>query len=308
MLCVCGPAHAVRDDYPSKPIRLVVPGTGGGTDLMARLIAQALASPLGQQVVVHNKPTGVIPGETVARAQADGYTLLLSGSGLWLAPLLHDKVPFDPVRDFAPVTLAASQPNVLAVHASVAASVKELVALAKARPGTLNYASGSTGSPNHMAAELFKSMAGVNIVRVNYAGAGAMLTALSAGEVQVLFVTAGAVSSQIKLGRIRALAVTTAKPSPILPDLPTLAASGLPGYESVSVYGVFVPFNTPPAVISRLNREIVKVVNQPDLKEKLFSMGAEAVGSTPHQLAVTVRADIALSARIIREAGIRAGG
>lgn len=293
--------------YPSRPIRLVVPGTGGGSDLMARVIAQAITGPLGQPVVVHNRPTGVIPGDTVAKAQPDGYTMLLSGSGLWLAPLLQDKVPFDPVKDFAPVTLAVSQPNVLAVNPSVATSVKELIAVAKAKPGALNYASGSTGSPNHMAAELFKSMAGVNIVRVNYAGAGAMITALAAGEVQVLFVTAAGVAAQAKAGRVRALAVTSAKPSALLPDLPTIAASGLPGYESASVYGIFVPAKTAKPIIARLNHEIVQALNQREMKEKLLSMGSEAVGSSPEQLGATVKADMAVSAKIIKSAGIHEG-
>ena len=297
---------ASSQSFPYKPIRIVVPGTGGGTDLMARVIAHELAAPLGQQVVIENRPTGVIPAQTVSRAQPDGYTLLMSGSGLWLAPFLQDKVPFDPANDFSPITLAVGQPNVLAVHPSVATSVKELIALAKARPGELNYASGSAGAANHVAAELFKAKAGVAIVRVNYKGAAAGLNALMSGEVQVMFVTAAAVVPHIKTGRVRALAVTSANPSALLPDLPTVAASGLPGYESTSIYGIFAPAKTPKPVITRLNKEIIQVLNKPDLKEKLISMGGEAVGSSPDQLAATVKSDMAIIGKLLKKTGIQA--
>ena len=297
---------ASSQSFPYKPIRIVVPGTGGGTDLMARVIAHELAAPLGQQVVIENRPTGVIPAQTVARAQPDGYTLLMSGSGLWLAPFLQDKVPFDPVKDFSPITLAVGQPNVLAVHPSVATSVKELIALAKARPGELNYASGSAGAANHVAAELFKAKAGVAIVRVNYKGAAAGLNALMSGEVQVMFVTAAAVVPHIKTGRVRALAVTSTKPSALLPDLPTVAASGLPGYESASIYGVFAPARTPRPIVARLNKEIVQVLGKPDVKEELLSMGGEAVGSSPAQLAAVVKSEMAVVGKLLKEAGIRA--
>jgi len=215
-------------------------------------------------------------------------------------------VPFDPANDFSPITLAVGQPNVLAVHPSVATSVKELIALAKARPGELNYASGSAGAANHVAAELFKAKAGVAIVRVNYKGAAAGLNALMSGEVQVMFVTAAAVVPHIKTGRVRALAVTSANPSALLPDLPTVAASGLPGYESTSIYGIFAPAKTPKPVITRLNKEIIQVLNKPDLKEKLISMGGEAVGSSPDQLAATVKSDMAIIGKLLKKTGIQA--
>jgi tripartite-type tricarboxylate transporter receptor subunit TctC len=297
---------ATAQSFPYKPVRIVVPGTGGGTDLMARLIAHELSVPLAQQVIVENRPTGVIPAETVSRAQADGYTLLMSGSGMWLAPLVQSKVPYDPVKDFSPVTLAVSQPNVLVVHPAVATSVKELIAAAKAKPGALNYASGSAGSANHVAAELFKAKAGVNIVRVNYKGIAAMVPALMSGEVQVLFGSAAAVIPQAKTGKIRALAVTSAKPSALLPDLPTVAASGLPGYESTSVYGIFAPAKTPRAVIARLNKDIVGVLSRADVRDKLISMGAEAAGSTPEQLAAAVKTDMTVVGKVIKDAGIQA--
>ncbi len=303
---VLGAGVVSGQNYPYKPIRIVVPGIGGGSDFMARLIGQGLAGPLGQQVVVENRPTGIIPAEIVSKAQPDGYTLLLSGSGLWLAPFLHDKLPFDPVKDFSPITLAVSQPNILVVNPALPAkSVKELIALARAKPGELNYASGSTGAANHLAAELFKAVAGVNIVRINYKGAAAGLAALIAGEVQVMFVTAAAAVPHIKAGRVRALAVTTAQPSALLPDSPTIAASGLPGYESASIYGIFAPARTPRPIINKLNHEIVRVLNKPDVKEKLFNTGAEAVGSSPEQLAALVKSDMVTSGKLIKDAGIR---
>ena len=304
-LLVASAGLASGQNYPYKPIRIVIPGTGGGGDIMARLIANGLAGPLGQQVVVENRPTGIIPAEIVSKAQSDGYTLLLSGSGLWLAPFLYAKLPFDPVQDFSPITLAVRQPNILVVHPSIATTVAELIAVAKAKPGALNYASGSTGAANHLAAELFKAMAGVNIVRINYKGAAAGLTAVMAGEVQVMFVTAASALPHVKTGRLRALAVTTAQPSALFPGLPTLAASGLPGYESSSVYGIFAPAGTPRAIIGRLNREIVAVLKGPEATRRLSGMGAEAVGSSPQQLATFVKADMAASGKLIRNAGIR---
>ena len=304
-LLVASAGLASGQNYPYKPIRIVIPGTGGGGDIMARLIANGLAGPLGQQVVVENRPTGIIPAEIVSKAQSDGYTLLLSGSGLWLAPFLYAKLPFDPVQDFSPITLAVRQPNILVVHPSIATTVAELIAVAKAKPGALNYASGSTGAANHLAAELFKAMAGVNIVRINYKGAAAGLTAVMAGEVQVMFVTAASALPHVKTGRLRALAVTTAQPSALFPGLPTLAASGLPGYESSSVYGIFAPAGTPRAIIGRLNREIVAVLKGPEATRRLSGMGAEAVGSSPRQLAAFVKADMAASGKLIRNAGIR---
>lgn len=305
-LLVASAGLASAQDYPYKPIRIVVPGTGGGGDIMARLIANGLTDSIEQQVVVENRPTGIIPAEIVSKAQSDGYTLLLSGSGLWLAPFLYAKLPFDPVRDFSAITLAVRQPNILVVHPSIATSVQELITVAKAKPGVLNYASGSTGAANHLAAELFKAMAGVNIVRINYKGAAAGLTAVMSGEVQVMFVTAASALPHVKSGRLRALAVTTAQPSTLFPGLSTLAALGLPGYESSSVYGIFAPAGTPQPIINRLNREIVGVLNSPNVKRKLATMGAEVVGSSPQQLAAMVKSDMVASGKLIRNAGIRA--
>ena len=241
----------------------------------------------------------------LANASRDGYTVLLNGSALWLAPLMQN-ARYNPL-EFAPVTLATTSPNVLVVHPSVAAaSVSELIALAKARPGVLNYASGPAGVPNHLAGELFKALAGVNIVRVGYKGGGPALNDLLAGQVQVLFASAGGIMPHARAGRLRALAVTSAKPSALLPDLPTIAESGLPNYEIVSNDAVFAPPNTPRAVVQRLNQGISHVLGAADVKEKFFKAGVETVGSTPEALEETVRRDIARLGKVIKDTGIRA--
>ena len=295
--------------YPNKPIRIVAPEAGGGTDFAARLIAQGLSSSLGQQVIVDNRggAGGAIAIGIVAKAPADGYTLLCFATNFWLLPFLQDNVSYDPVRDFLPVTLAVTSPNILVVHPSVAAdSVKELIALARARPGQLNYGSGATGGTPHLAAELFKAMARVNVARISYKGTASALTGLLGGEVQLMFPTIVSVMPHVKSGRLRALAITTAQPSPVAPDLPTVAASGLPGYESISINSVFAPANTPAAVINRLNQAIVQVLRGPEVKERFLNAGTETVGSTPAQLAATMKSDMARMGRLIKEAGIRA--
>lgn len=236
----------------------------------------------------------------------DGYTLLFYGSALWLLPFLRDKIPYDPVKDFAVVTLTVNSPNVVAVHPSLAAgSVKELIALAKSKPGQLNYASGSTGSSNHLAAELFSSMAGVNIVRITYKGAGAALNDLIAGQIQLMLPNAAAVIPHVKTGRIRALAVTSLRPSALMPGFPAVAESGLPGYESGSILSVFAPGKTLAALINHINREIVQVISRPDVKEKFFSAGSEVIASSPNELDAVRKSDMAKLGKLIRDVGIR---
>ncbi len=297
--------NAVSQDYPNKPIRIVTSEAGGGNDIQARMIARGLSGALGQQVIVENRPSGVIPGEIVSRASPNGYTLLLYNNTLWTGPLIQ-KTPYDLVRDFAPVTTATIAPNVLVVNpASPANSVAELIALAKSKPGALNYASSGTGATNHLAAELFKTMAGVDIVRIGYKGAGPGLNDLIANQIQVMFPTAGAAAPHVKAGRVKALAVTSAERSSIAPQLPTIADSGLPGYESLAIYGIFVPAGTPRALVNRLNGEIVRILGSADVKEKFFSMGMEAVGGTPVELTARVKADIVRMGRVIRDAGIK---
>jgi tripartite-type tricarboxylate transporter receptor subunit TctC len=304
---VFGTNMASSQDFPAKAIRIVTSGAGGPSDIAARLVAQGISGPLGQQVVVDNRAAGNPVVEAVLRAPPDGYTLLLYGSALWLGPFLQTNAAYDPVRDFSPVTLALTSPNILVVHPSVPAkSVRELVALAKARPGDLNFGTSGPGGSSHLAGELFKSMAGINIVRVNYKSGAAALTALIGGEVQLLFPAASTVSSQVKTGRLRALGTSGTQPSALFPSLPTLAASGLPGYEWTGIFAVFVPAKTPANAVNRLNQAIVQFVNTPAAKEKFADLGVEAVGSSPEQLAAMMKSEMTRMGKVIRDAGIRA--
>jgi tripartite-type tricarboxylate transporter receptor subunit TctC len=248
----------------------------------------------------------VLAIETVAKAAPDGYTLLSYSSSVWVLPLLQP-MPYDPVRDFSPITMAANSPMVLVVHPSVAVkSVAELVALAKARPGELNYASGVSGSASHLPGELFKFMAGVNIVRVPYKATGPALNDLLGGHVQVMFAAPAAATAHMKSGRLRALAVTSAQPSALIPNLPTVAASGLPGYEAGVSYSFFAPAKTPAVLIERLNQEIARVLSRSDVKESFLNSGVEAVSSSPAQVMATMKAEIARWTKVIKAANIRA--
>jgi tripartite-type tricarboxylate transporter receptor subunit TctC len=295
----------VAQDFPSKPVRIVTSPPGATNDFVARVIAQGLIDPLGQPVIVDNRGGSVIPGDIVAKAQPDGYTLLLAGTSFLIGNLLQE-APYDPIGDFAPITLTTSSPNVLVVHSSVPVnSVKELVALAKAKPGVLNYSMGSKGGGAHLGAELFKSMAGINVVGVSYKGTGPALNGLAAGEVQFMISPASTAAAQIKSGRIKALAVTSAQPSTMVPGLPTVAASGLPGYEVLGIDGMFAPRRTPVAVIHRLNSEIVRVLARSDVKQKVLDVGVEAVGSSVEEFGRRTRSEIALWSKVIKDADIR---
>jgi tripartite-type tricarboxylate transporter receptor subunit TctC len=302
---VLAAGDACAQDFPNKPLRMVTSDAGGGNDFQARLIARGLSAAFGQQVVIENRPSGVIPGEIVARAPPNGYTLLLYNNALWTGPLMQ-RVSYDPVKDFSPVTTIAIAPNVLVVNGALPVkSVGDLIALARAKPGQLNYASSGTGASNHLAAELFKTMAGVNLVRIGYKGAGQALNDLNSGQVQVMFPTAGAIAQHIQSGRVRALAVTSAEPSAVMPGLPTVAAAGLPGYESIAIYGVFAPARTPRALIQRLHDEIVRVLATPDVRERFLNAGIEAVGDTPERLAARVKSEMTRMRKVIADAGIR---
>ena len=293
--------------YPNKPIRLVTSTPGGGADFVARIAAQGLSTQLAQQVIVDNRGSGIIIGEIVAKAPADGHTVLVAGPTLWLAPFLYERLSWDPVRDFSPVTLAVSSPNILVVHPSVAAnSVRELIALAKARPGALNYATGGAGSTPHLAAELFKAMAGVDLTRINYKGSGMAINDLIGGQVQVMFVVGSAGMPHVKSGRLRALAVTAAQPTRLFAGMPTVAESGLPGYQSVNNVGIFVPARTPAAIIARLNEESVRVFNSTEVKDRVLNSGSEVAAGTPAQFAAALKAEMAAMGKVIRNAGIRA--
>jgi tripartite-type tricarboxylate transporter receptor subunit TctC len=292
-------------DFPTRPVRIVTAAVGGTTDLVARAIAQGLTASLGQQVIVDNRPTGIIPGEIVVKAPPDGYTLLFHASSLWMMPLLQ-KVPFDPVKDLAPITLATSTPYVVVVHPAVPAkTIKELVALAGAKPGALNYGSGATGAASHLAAEQFKHMAQVNIVRVPYKGQGPAVLGLLGGEVQMSFASAPSVAGHVKAGKLRALAITTPQPSQLAPGLPTVAESGLPGYQSTASAGMFAPIKTSARLITLLNREIVKALNKQEVKDVLYRDGTEVVGSSPQGFANAISAEMAAMAKVIKAAGIR---
>ena len=237
--------------YPAKPVRVISSGVGGGADIAARLLAPGLSEALGQQLVIDNRASGIIPGEVAARTSPDGYSLLFYNNTLWVAPLIQ-KTSYDAVKDFVAVTLVSRSPNILVVHSALpVTSVQQLIALAKKRPGELNYATGSTGASNHIAAELFKAMSGANIVRIPFKNGSLESAALMSGEVQIMF---GSVSMMpyVRSGRLRALAVTSAKPSPLFPEMPTVASAGLHGYESGSFYAMFAPAGTPAAIVSRL--------------------------------------------------------
>ena len=298
-------------DYPEKPIRLLVPAApGGGADFVARILGVKLTEALGQTVVVENRAgaSGTIAADNAAKSTADGYTLLMGQStSVVIAPHLYKKLGYDTLRDLAPVTLVAQVPNILVVHPSVPArTVSEFIALAKAQPELLNYGSSGNGAPSHLAGEMFKSATGVKMVHVPYKGAGLAVNGLIAGEIQVMFAPIVAVLPQVKAGRLRALAVTSATRSAAAPELPTLAESGLPGYEISSWFGLFAPANTPTPVIERLYRETAKALQSPDVRERFAREGAEPVGSSPADFTVYVRAEYAKYTRIVRDSGIKA--
>jgi len=305
-MMVLGTGAVYGQEFPNKPIRIVAPGPGGQSDFAARLIAQELTESLPQQVIVDSRPAGVVPGEVVFRSPPDGYTLLVSGNNLWITPLFQ-KTPYDPLRDFSPISLTNRQPNILVVHPSLPVkSVRELIALARARPGELNYTSAATGSSSHIAAELFKYMTGVNIVRIPYKTSATEMADLVGGHVQLTFGTTASVLPHVKSGKLRALAVTSAQTSVLFPDLPTVAASGVPGYEAGSMAGLFAPAKTPEAIINRLNQDVVRVLNKADVKERFFRAGVETVGSSVEELSTVMKSEVARLSKVIKDADIRA--
>ena len=303
-LLVAGITGAHAQDYPVKPIRIVTFEAGGGSDIVSRLIAQGLSARLGQQVIVENR-VGVIAVETGAKAAPDGYTLLLGGSVIWTEPLLRKNVPWDAQNDFAPVTSTSRSPNMLVVHPSLpVTSVKELITLARSRPGELNYGSAGSGSTTHLAGELFMFLTGTKVTRIAYRGNSAAMTNLMGGHLQIMFPSVGEVTPHVKAGRVRPLAVTTAQVSSLAPNIPTVTDSGLPGYESASVLGILAPARTPPAIVNRLNQEIVQILNYEATREKFFSMGFESLGSSPEQFSGLIRSEIAKWGKVIAGAGL----
>ncbi len=297
-------AAASGQSYPNKLIRIMTGEIGGSTDFVSRQIGNALSGPLGQSIIIENR-VGIISIETVARSQPDGYTVLVAGTNFWINPLFQT-TRYDAVNDFSPITLISTSPMVLVVHPSLPVkSVKELIALAKAKPGELNYASGATGGTYHLASELFTAMAGINILRVNYKGTGAMFNDLFAGQVQMMFVPAPAWSPNAKSGRLKALAVSSAERSTLFPSLPTVAASGLPGYSFGSPIIMVVPAKTPEAISYRLNQEVVRVINRPNMKELFLNAGSEIVSSSPQELAVWMNNEIVRMTKIFKNSASR---
>jgi tripartite-type tricarboxylate transporter receptor subunit TctC len=298
-------SQSADSTFPAKPVRIVTGQSGGSPDMVSRVLSQGLAARVSEQVIVDNRPTGNIPAELVSHAAPDGYTLLVTSNVLWIGPLLQ-ATSYDAGKDFAPVILAARAPNVLVVHPSLPArSVKELIAIAKARPGELNYASSASGTSSHLAAELFNYMARVKITRIPYKGAGVATNDLITGQVHLSFFTATSVMPHVRAGRLRALAVTSRTPFNALPDLPTVAASGLPGYESSSIYAVFAPARTPDAIVAKLNREIAAVLNAQEVKTRFANIGAEVASSSPVHLAEAMRSETSTMRKVIAAANLR---
>lgn len=301
---------AVAQAYPAKPVRMVVPfPAGGATDIVGRLVAQKLTEAWGQQVVVDNRSGagGTIGSDVVAKSAPDGYTILVATSSTHaIAPSVYSRLAYDPVRDFAPVTLLVSATILLAVHPSVPAkSVQALIALGKRQPQALSFASSGNGGISHLIGEQFKSMAGIQMLHVPYKGDTPALVDLVSGQVSLMFGTAVSFLPYVKSGRLNGLAVTNPKRSPIVPHIPTVAESGLPGFEALQWFGIFAPAGTPKDIVARLNGEIVKILRLQDMRERLSGLGADVVGNTPEQFAAFQRADAAKWAKVAKESGAR---
>jgi tripartite-type tricarboxylate transporter receptor subunit TctC len=307
----CGAnSAAIAAEYPVRTIRYIVPqGAGGSSDTLARLVTQKLSESLGQQVVTDNRPgaTGNIGTEIAARANPDGYTLLQVATSLATNPALSVKMPFDPIRDFAPVTLLSQSPNLWIVHPSLPArNMRELIALAKMRPGEINYSSSGTGSSQHLAGELLKSLAHIDIVHIPYKGSPPALIDLLGGRVVLMCSTIAPAMPLVKSAKLRALAVTSLKRSAAAPEIPTVAESGLPGYEATAWQGVLAPAGTPRDIIVKLNAELVRVIHLPDVRRQLGDQGYEPAGNTPEQFADYIKSEIAKWTRVIKAAGLKA--
>ena len=303
-MMVLGAGMVSGQGYPNKPVRIITSAPGGGSDFVSRQIAQGISGPLGQPVVVDNRPGTVLPMEAVSKAAPDGYSLMVQGSSVWVFPLLNS-APYDPIKDFAPISLVVREINMLAVHPSLPVkSVKELIALAKAKPGAINYGA-TTGGMQHLGSELFKSMAGANIVGIPYKAVAAVLTAAVSGEVQVVILDAAFLMPHVKAGKLRALAITSGTPSALVPGMPTIADSGLPGYDIVGRTGIYAPAGTSAAIINRINQEVVRAINRPEIKEKLLAAGVEPIGSTPGEFAAIIKSEYSRLGKVVADAKMR---
>jgi len=310
LLAVPAFAAQAAEKYPVRPIRFVIPfPPGGGNDILGRAFSERLGERLGQQWVVDNRggASSIIGAEIVARAPADGYTLLLgTNSTLAVVPSLRRKLPFDPIKDYDAISLMSSSPYLLVVNPGFEAkSVKELIALAKARPGQLDFASPGHGTSNHLAFEMFKLMAGIELTHIPYKGTSAMITDLLGGRVSVMFVSTASVRPHVLSGRLRALGISTAKRSPAMPEVAPIAEMGVAGFDTASWVGLVGPRGTPPAIIKRLNAEINKVIDEGDLKDKLASQGFIPDGSTPREFAAHIRDELARYRKLVKDAGIK---
>jgi len=304
-------AGAQPGDYPNHPIRYIVANSaGGGEDTTARTIAGKLTTALGQQIIIDNRPgaAGSIAAELAAKSPPDGYTIMMGSVGsLAVNPSMYKKLAYNPERDLAPVSLVVSQGNILVVNPAVPArSVRELIALAKAKPGKLTFGSSGSGNAGHLAGELFKNMAGVDMVHVPYKGGAPAMIDLIGGRIDMVFSSAATALPQIKADKIKALAVTTAKRSTQLPEVPTIAESGIPGYEAANWYGIVVPIKTPQNIIQRLNAEIVRVLSAPDTKAALFNQGLDAAPSTRQEFGAQMHSEAIKWAKVVKSAGITA--
>ena len=309
-LALMSGAASAQTVYPSKPIRFVVGfGAGGGNDMIARTLSRKLTDSMGQQVIVDNRPggAGIVAAVMTAKAPADGYTLF-AGSISTLATnvSMHTKLPYDPIRDFAPVTVTTMSPYMLALNTAVpAATLKEFIALAKSSGGKFNYASAGSGGGNHLSQEMFKFMAGIDLVHVPYKGAAEQTTALIAGEVQMSFIQVQVVLPQVRAGRLRGLAITSAQRLPIAPEVPTIAEAAVPGYEATSWQGVVVPAGTPHAIVERLHAEIAKALQAPDVKDRMTVEGSTPGGITPAAFAVFIKSETAKWAKVVKLSGAK---
>ncbi len=309
-LAGAAPGPGLAQGYPSRPIRLVVPfPPGGSLDVVARAIGQKLTAAWGQPVVIDNRPGagGNIGADLVAKSAPDGYTILEGALSTHAVNVsLYSKLPFDPVRDFAPITLVATTPNVLVVNSAFPVnSVPELIAYAKAHPGALSFGSGSNGSAGHLAGELFKAEAGVDMVHVPYKGAAPALQALLAGDTQLMFDNLANSMPQLKAGKLKALAVTTAKRSALAPDLPTLAESGLPGFDIYTWWGLLAPAGTRPEIIAKWNAEVTRILGAPEMRAFFAQEGAEPAPTTPDAFAALIRSETTKYARIVKASGAK---
>lgn len=305
-----GLARAQPADWPARPIRFILPfPPGGGTDILGRLIAERLTAGLGQPVVTENRggAGGNVGAEAAAKSPPDGYTIVLVAPSLAISPSLYSKLNYDPVKDFAPVSLVATVPNVMITNPSVpAATLKEFIALAKSKPGEMNFGSGGSGTSNHLAGELFNIVAGVKLVHVPYKGVNLAMQDVLSGRVQLVFIGIPAAAPHIKAGKLRALALASAQRSAVLPDVPTADEAGLPKFEVTTWYGILAPAGTPRPVVARLNGELGKIMHSPELKDRLEALATDPLTSTPEEFADLIRREIAKWSEVVREAGLKA--